>query len=185
MPKNKQELEQENKELRDQIISTAAEMHALKLVGAETALPSMVPVKNFGGTQVFIPYEWHGTNRTLVLDTTGMRQNGALPLEVWIQLERDNNLVKLGYVARTDVPITNINVIDSVDEFLTNSEDMLKERIAEIENPNVLYRVLGELLPKPKTERTAKEFVVLNAVIDRIFDLTSVRILDGDPITGD
>jgi len=184
MPKTKKELEQENKELRDQVVNTAAEVHALRLADGGTSLPKMVPVKNYGGTQVFVPYEWQGVSRTLVLDTTGMRQNGALPYEVWLQLERDNNLVKLGYIARTDVPITNVNVVDSVLEFLELPEEEIKVRIAEIENPNVLYRVLGEVMPKPKTERTPKEFMVINDVCERIFTLTSVRVLDGDPFAG-
>jgi hypothetical protein len=182
----KKVLEQENKELKDQVIASAAEVHALKSAEGGTRLPKMVPVRNFGGTQVFIPYEWYGTNRTLVLDTTGARQTGALPFEVWVELERDNNLVKLGYVARTDVPITNVNVIADINDFMSSStEDEIKDRVSQIENPNVLYRLLGELLPKPKPERTSKEFMIINVVSERIFELTSVRIFDGDPHTGE
>src|SRR6185295_19657114 len=76
-----------------------------------SVVSTMVPVKNFGGTSVSIEYEYKGTTKVLILDPDGPKQVGAIPLDVWIELEHSSKLVSDGYIARTDLPYTNPNVI--------------------------------------------------------------------------
>jgi len=186
MPKTKVELEQEIAELKEQLLQKAAEVNALSKVSKEEEKdlpPKTVTVINVGGTRVSIPYEWNGREKTLVLESTGSRRTGALPYEVWIDLERNSKLVSYGYIARLDVPTDNPNVIFDIDEFFSLPEAGILKRISLIENVNVLHRLWSKIQSNSTEKHTGKDFVVSKAVRDRVFALSGVQMLDSDPFT--
>jgi hypothetical protein len=175
--KTKKELEQEVATVKEQLKQRSAEVQSMA-AGAAINAPQMVPIKNYGGTLVFIPFEWNGVHRTVVLEASGPRSVGSLPYDVWLQFEGED-IVKLGYVARTDEPTDNPNVIEDIEEFFkTSTEKEVKERLANIVNPNVIWRLIGYVQSVPRRERSGKMLVMSDLVIDRLRELTGVAVSD-------
>lgn len=136
----------------------------------------MVPIKNYSGALVDVPYRVGGQKYSELLDSHGPNQTGAIPLDSWIALERDSRLVRLGYIVRTDRPITNPNVIEDIDAFVRSiREKDIESRVAKIENLDVLYRLSQYIELLPKEEVTGKHLKVLDAVRKGITDKTGVR----------
>lgn len=164
------------KELTDAVIeSDALRQDAVSMFG-ELKESTMVPVKNFGGTLVSLQYEQFGNTRTVLLESQGPKQVALIPISAWLGYERDTNLVKEGYIARTDRPISNPNVVDDIEGFLNNSsESEMSERFSQITNPNVLHRVLAVV---ESQEKTGKYLAAERALRNRIFKLTDVEIVD-------
>ena len=172
-------LAEENAQLKEELVYKSGQLNSLS--GTHVQGARMVPVKNFSGSEVSIPYEYAGVERNLRLGTTAGKNAGSLPLEVWSELEsNDNRLITQGYVARTDIPITNVNVIENLEEFMRLSEPKLKARVKQMTNPSSLYRLLNFIEVKRNEKKTGKILSALDAVRDQIHELTNVRIVDGD-----
>lgn len=132
---------------------------------------TMVPIRNFGGTSVSIEYEYKGMTKTLILGTDDPKDLGAIPIEVWIELERTSKLVSDGYIARTDIPCTNPNVIPDDNVFFsTFNETELVSQIHKLTNSHVLLRLLRTIeLVKPQT---GKFLSAASAIKQRVFEVT-------------
>lgn len=181
--KTKAEIQQENEELKKALHQRNAEAEALSRATPHPATFStkMVPVKNFSGNLVSIPYEYAGQARTLLLESSGLRQTGVLPYEVWLNLERESALVAKGYIARTDQAITNPNIVDDVQEYLDEREEKdIAEAILKIENASTLYKMLDHLDGTDPSDRTSKELFVREHLKRRIFEITKVQIVDSE-----
>lgn len=132
---------------------------------------SMVPIKNYGGTDVALEFEYKGVTKNLTLGTRDPKDLGAIPVEVWIELERTSKLVADGYIARTDVPCTNPNVIsDDMDFLQSNDERQLIDKITLMTNVHVLQRLLREI--ELNTAKTGKYLSAASVLKQRIFDVT-------------
>lgn len=132
---------------------------------------TMVPIKNYGGTDISIEFEYKGVTKVLQLGTRDPKNLGAIPVEVWIELERTSKLVSDGYIARTDIPCSNPNVIDNDEDFLTsNAEAEINKKIAEMTNVHVLQRLLRAV--EAAKNKTGKYLSVALALRQRIFDVT-------------
>jgi hypothetical protein len=178
----KRELEQDNQELRTQLANTQALLNA-KQQTAREGIP-MVPIRNYGGTVVTVTYDVFGTERACLMEPSGMKQFGSIPLERWQELERGSKLVSDGYIARTDRPITNPNIIEDVEEFIADiAEDKIETRIAEFTNANALYKINDFLAPRElEGELGGKELFLLTTVRDQIFELVGTKIVGKDPM---
>jgi len=181
--KTKKQLEDENAELKQQLMEKAVQISNTAASHIVAPGIEMVPIKNYGGTIVTVVDEINGQEKPIVLDTHGIKQQRKITLEKWLELERESALVKDGYIARTDQPVTNPNIIDGLDEFTKGlKEDAIRDRIAQITNANVLHRFNDYLSPKERSKTiNAKELLVLAAARDRIFELTDLRIVGIDP----
>jgi hypothetical protein len=176
--RTKADLEKEVDDLKGQL---EHEVRQAAVLSHAPAQPTMVPIKNYGGTVVTVSYEILGNTKYAVLDISGLRQTASIPLDRWLELERDSKLVGLGYIARTDQPVTNPNVIPDVIVFVEDlKEQDIVSRLESIENPNVLHRINDYLAPKE--DRTAREGMILEEVRNRIFELTNLRITSVDPM---
>lgn len=178
----KAQLEQDNQELRTQLANTQALANANKQ--SERDGVPMVPIKNYGGTVVTVTYDVFGVERFCMMEPSGMKQIGSIPLERWLDLERGSRLVSDGYIARTDRPITNPNVIEDVETFIAAlTEDKLVARIEEFTNANALYKINDFLAPKElESKLGGKELFLLSTVREKIFDLVGTRIVGKDPM---
>lgn len=175
--KTKKDLEKEVADVKDALKQRSAEVQAMA-AGAAINSPHMVPIKNYGGTLVFLPYEWNGVKRTTVLEATGPRSVGSLPYDIWLNFEGED-VVRLGYIARTDVPTDNPNVIEDIEEFFkTSTEKEVKERLATIVNPNVIWRLIGYVQAVPRRERSGKMRVMFDLVSERLRELIGVAVSD-------
>jgi hypothetical protein len=178
--KTKKEIEKELQEVKQELVSRSHEANAMAAGASGLGMPKMVPIRNYGGTLVFIDYEVNGVPRKIVLESSGRRSMGAIPLDTWLDLE-ENDLVKMGYIARTDEPITNPNVIDDLEKFfLQSSEAAVKNRMKEVTNPNVLWRCLGYLESLPDERKDGKVYSAIQAVTGRIKDLTGAVVSTED-----
>lgn len=176
--RSKQDLENEIKQLKDQLKFHSQQQNVAAVAAAPG--PIMVPIRNFGGTLVSIPYEVNGAKRSCMLEPNGAKSAGSIPLDVWLWLE-ENDMVKMGYIARTDVPITNPNVIVDVEQFVESStEAELRRKVSKIVNPDALHRIYTYLQNTPRNERTGKQLVASRIVIARIAEVTGMVISEDD-----
>jgi hypothetical protein len=176
--KTKDELHEENVTLRDELMKSKAVVDALTQGGVGTTT-RMVPVKNFSSNLVSIPYEYQGIKTGILLEPIEGRDIGSLPIEVWHHLEKTSKLIEKGFVARMDMPIDNPNIIEDIDEFMAEAdEEAVRVRVAQMSNDSCLYRFLYKL--ETMEEKTGKELSAMAVLRDRIFEVTSVRITDGD-----
>lgn len=141
-----------------------------------STVSTMVPVKNFGGTSVSIEYDYKGMTKVLILDTEGPKQVGAIPLDVWIELEHSSKLISDGYIARTDLPYTNPNVIPDIPGYITGSESDFAEKISDITNHHVLHKLLRYI--EGLETKTGKMLAAASALKDAIFKISGVRIVE-------
>lgn len=171
--KTKKELQVENAELTKALSNQSAVANESNSLGT----PVMVPVKNFSTTYIVHEYEYRGQPKRLDLDISGKKSIGALPLEIWLELERDTVYVDQGYIARTDMPITNPNVIEDAEKLVDNlTEEQFAKRVSLITNASTLYRLVGYL--EPIENKTGKLLSAQRAVRNRVFELTKTRIVD-------
>ena len=132
---------------------------------------TMVPIKNYGSTTVSIEYDYKGQTKVLVLGTQDPKDLGAIPVEVWVELERTSKLVSDGYIARTDLPITNPNVIPDDLEFIrSHGETELVKRLSELTNVHVLQRLLRSV--EGIGNKSGKYLSAASAIKQRIFEVT-------------
>jgi hypothetical protein len=149
----------------------AAEAHEV------AAGPTMVPVKNFSPNFIVYEYDWRGQSRKLELSSKGRRQMNSVPLEIWLELERDTALVTDGYIARTDRPITNPNIIENPESVIDKlTEVEFQQRVASITNPFSLYELVSYL--EPLKDKNGKLLAAQNAVRARVKELTGTIIMD-------
>lgn len=139
----------------------------------------MVPIRNYGGTSVSIEYEYKGQTRVLILDTSDPKRIGALPFEVWTELERTSKLVSDGYIARTDIPSTNPNVIDNDETFIKSyGETEFVKKLSEMTNTHTLLRLLRTV--EAMENKSGKYLSAIAALRQRIFDVTETFEKDKD-----
>jgi hypothetical protein len=132
---------------------------------------TMVPIRNYGGTDISIEYEYKGVTKVLQLGTRDPKDLGAIPVETWIELERTSKLVADGYIARTDVPCTNPNVVVNDDSFIKgNEETELVHKISEMTNVHVLQRLLRVV--EATGSKSGKYLSAASTLRQRIFDVT-------------
>lgn len=175
MPKTKAELVKEVEQLTAALREKGYVDNAAAAASVDSA--TMVPVKNFGGTYVVYPYEFRGQSRRLELDVSGRKQFGSVPLEIWLDMERNTKLVSQGYIARTDQPLSNPNLVEDVEALYNSStEKGFNARIESITNPNVLYKFSAFF--EPMKNKDGKAYAATRAVRDRIFALTQVKWTD-------
>lgn len=170
MPETKAELLRKNQELEKALKekSSFVESSTRAETGANYV---MVPIRNYGNTSVSIEYEYKGMTKVLVLETTDPKRLGAVPLEVWNELARTSKLVADGYIARTDVPITNPNVIEDDEAFVKGlGEAEFAKKVTELTNVHVLMRLLRSI--ETMEHKTGKYLSALAALRQRIFDVT-------------
>jgi len=180
-PTEMEALQQENDALRSVLSTKYAEASAVAIAKDLHEESKMVVIENCSSATVGIPYEYLGRKHTLMLDTSGIRQQGALPLEVWIGLERESKLVSEGYIRRTDRLTSNPNVIVDIAEFVTSiRESDMTSRVAKITNVSVLYRLYNWLEAKERDQRSGKEVKLMETLRTRLFETAKVRIIDGD-----
>ncbi|MBU8920976.1 MAG: hypothetical protein KOO63_03865 [Bacteroidales bacterium] len=177
--KTKAQLTTELDELREQL-NKQTQAAAAGFMSAQVGT-KMVPIKNYGGTVVSVVFDVLGTERAVLLEPDGLKSVGSIPLDRWMDLERGSKLVELGYIARTDVPTDNPNVIEDIDRFIAElPEDQVVERVTQIANANVLYKLNDPL--GIRDDLSGKEMLLLSTVRDRIFELTEVRVVSRDPM---
>ena len=179
----KADLEKEVAELRAALAQARSFANSTAQVVSHTETPTMVPVKNNGGTAIFYEYEFRGQKKMLQLGTTGGAELGVLPIEVWQDLKVSNNrLIKDGMIIRTDEPSDNPNVIDDVAALIEGcTEKTFKSRIAKITNPNVIFRFV-EYLELLK-DKSGKVLAAQRVIRDRYEALTAgtagaARVID-------
>lgn len=179
MPRQrKAALEQENAELRKALEAKHA-VDNVTTVLSTSEVPVMVPIKNYGGVAIFYQYQYRGQNKELKLDTTGSRTTDAIPFEIWEELKRNSRLVEEGYIARTDVPTDNPNVVENVEQLVKSlNEKKFRERINKIINPNVLMMFVAYI--EPIKNKTGKILSAQKTVRDRVKELTGSIIVDDD-----
>lgn len=132
---------------------------------------TMVPIRNYGSTSVSIEYEYKGMTKVLILDTKDPKDLGAIPLEVWVELERTSKLVSDGYIARTDIPCTNPNVIEDDEAFIkSRGEAEFVKTLSEMTNVHVLQRLLRQV--ESVKHKSGKYLSAASALKQRIFDVT-------------
>lgn len=132
---------------------------------------TMVPIKNYGGTDISIEYEYKGVTKVLQLGTRDPKDLGAIPVETWIELERTSKLVSDGYIARTDIPCTNPNVVVDDNAFIQdNEESELVHKISGMTNVHVLQRVLRAV--EATGSKSGKYLSAASTLRQRIFDVT-------------
>src|SRR5258706_13971189 len=168
--KSKPELERQVEELQKALRDKTSFEHSAaqaELGGNYT----LVPIRNYGDTTVSLEYEYKGNKKVLVLDTKDPKRLGAIPIEVWIELERTSKLVSDGYIARTDLPITNPNVIEDDETFIkSHGEAEFVKRIGEMTNVHVLQRLLRFV--EASKNKSGKYLSAASALRQRIFDVT-------------
>lgn len=170
MAKSKVELERENAELKKALEGKSRLDHTLSQadMGANYI---MVPIRNYGSTTVSIEYEYKGMTKVLVLGTNDPKNLGVIPLEVWTELERTSKLVSDGYIARTDVPITNPNVIPDDEAFIkSHGEAEFAKKVELITNVHVLFRLLKCV--EFNKSKAGKYLSAASVLKQRIFDVT-------------
>jgi hypothetical protein len=176
--KTKDELQEEMQTLRDELMKSEAVVSALTQGGTGTAT-RLVPIKNFSSNLVSIPYEYQGLKTGVLLEPIEGRDVASIPVDVWHHLEKTSTLIQKGFVARLDMPIDNPNVIEDIDAFMAESdEESFRARVGEMTTDSCLYRLLYAL--EQKEEKTGKELSALAVLRERLFEVCSVRITDGD-----
>lgn len=132
---------------------------------------TMVPIRNYGGTTVSIEYEYKGMTKSLLLSTEDPKDLGAIPIEVWIELERTSKLVSDGYIARTDIPCSNPNVISDDTAFINDHNEVeLVAKLHELTNSHVLLRLLRAI--EATGNKTGKYLSAASAIKTRVFEVT-------------
>ena len=175
MPRTKKNLEAKNKELSEALQASSAFAHSAAVSAVEA--PTMVPVKNFGGTYIVYTYEFRGSPKRLELDTSGRKQTGAVPLEIYNEIERDTVFVRDGSIVRIDVPIDNPNVVEDVQKLVEKSSEVdFAKRISVMTNPNAVYRILDFV--DPLKNKTGKLLSAQRALRAKIEELTGTKIVD-------
>lgn len=179
MPRQrKAALEQENAELRKALEAKHA-VENVTTVLSTTEVPVMVPIKNYGGVAIFYQYQYRGQNKELKLETSGPRMTDAIPFEIWEELRRNSRLVDEGYIARTDVPTDNPNVVENIEQLVSSlNEKKFKARLNKIVNPNVLMMFVSYL--EPLKNKSGKLLAAQKAVRDRVKELTGSTIVDDE-----
>ena len=82
-----------------------------------------------------------------------------------------------GYVARTDMPITNPNVVEDPEKLIENlTEQQFADRVKAMTNPSTLYRLVGYI--EPQKDKSGKLLSAQKVVRDKVFELTKTRIID-------
>lgn len=172
-------LEQENKELKDKLIERNQFSTKATSIVESSGDVKMVPVKNYSDNAIVYTYEYRGQPKRLELEPVGRRRIGAVPLEVWYEIERDTKLVTEGYIARTDVPTDNPNVVEDIEALVENSSEAdFKNRLALITNPYVLYKFVSYL--EPIKNKTGKQLAAQYVVRQRVAQTTGTRIVDDE-----
>lgn len=175
----KLDIEQELDEAKQELRRVREEKEAMA-AGSSIGSPKMVPVRNYGGTMLFVPYDINGVHRTAIFQADGPKASGAIPYDVWINIEHDN-VVTQGYLARTDLPITNHNIIEDIEDFFSSSSDKeIKAKVSKIDNKNILYKCFSYLHEIPKADRDGKLLVALDAVISRIEEVANISLTEED-----
>ena len=144
---------------------------------------TLVPIRNYGDTLVSLEFEFKGNKKVLLLETTDPKRLGAIPLEVWIELERTSKLVADGYIARTDLPITNPNVLEDDEDFIkSHGEKELADKVNQMTNTHVLLRLL-RLVESMGKNKSGKYLSAETALKNRIFEVTETygKKEDGTP----
>ena len=176
MPKSKKELEQEIEELKKALLDAGSVRNAA-MAFQESAV--MVPIKNFSTNFISYEYDFRGQKRRLELDVSGRKMISSVPLEVWEDIERNTVFVSEGYIARTDKPLTNPNIVDDAEALVNNlTEAQFTARVKEITNPWSVYKFVAYL--EPLQEKTGKQLSAQKAVRKRVLELTDVVIVDSD-----
>ncbi len=180
--KSKPELERQVEELQKALRDKTSFEHSAaqaELGGNYT----LVPIRNYGDTTVSLEYEYKGNKKVLVLDTKDPKRLGAIPIEVWIELERTSKLVSDGYIARTDLPITNPNVIENDEEFIkSHGEVEFTKKLSEMTNIHVLLRLLRAV--EAMENKSGKYLSAQTALKQRIFDVTETFAWEKNEKTG-
>jgi hypothetical protein len=142
----------------------------------------MVPIRNYGETSVSIEYDYKGTTKVLILGTSDPKRLGAIPVEVWSELERTSKLVSDGYIARTDMASTNPNVIEDDESFIkSHGEAEFTKILAQMTNVHVLQRLLKKV--ESFGTKSGKYLSAASALKQRIFEVTET--FRKDPETGE
>lgn len=144
---------------------------------------TLVPIRNYSDSMVSLEFEYKGNKKVLILETMDPKRLGAIPLEVWIELERTSKLVSDGYIARTDLPITNPNVIEDDDSFVkSHGEKEFADKVNQMTNVHVLFRLL-RLVEAMGKNKAGKYLSAETALKTRIFDVTETygKKDDGTP----
>ena len=172
--KTKKQLEQENEELKAALTGQSAVGEELSRVYPQ---PIMVPVKNFSTNFIVHEYEYRGQKKRLELDISGRKASGAVPLEIWVDIERDTPFVREGFIARTDQPITNPNVIEDPEKLIENlTEEQIKDRVEQMTNTSSIFKLVGYI--EPIQNKNGKLLAAQKIIRDRVFELTKTRIID-------
>lgn len=175
MPETKADLRAKIEELENALRDKSSFQNSV--ARAEGTGYTMVPVKNWSSTSVSIEYEYKGLKTVLILDPDGSRSVGAIPLETWTELERSSKLVSDGYIARTDKPVNNPNVIEDSGDYINNcTEGQLVSKLAQVTNVHVVHRLLRYI--EALKEKSGKDLAAQTALRNRIFELSGVRIVD-------
>jgi hypothetical protein len=177
---NVQALIDENAELKNTIAEQKSFINsAFQQMKDTERHPTMVPVKNYSGSNFVYNYTYRGQDKRLSLESTGPRQVGSLPLEVWAEIEREEKYKENGFIVRTDVPNDNPNCIDDIPKFVNNStEKEIKTRIEKITVRGVLTLITQYLDTIPDKEKTAKQLTAYNAIKSAMFEKFKIQLID-------
>jgi len=178
------ELEREMEELKGALIQERSQKESLGLLAGIQTGTTMVPVKNFSEQNVGLSFVYQGRKVETVLEPKGMSQTTTVPLDYWNELEK-NALVTTGLIARTDIPVTNPNIIVDRETFLDGlHESEIKDRIDQIVRPGRLRSLIDFYELVSKEDRTIKHKLMLDALRERVFEVSGVRVLETDEDAG-
>jgi len=179
-------LESQVEELQDALKAERSQKETLGvLTGLQTGT-TMVPVRNYSEQNIGLHFLYQGNERSIVLMPrgSGSLETTMIPLDYWNELIT-NDLVTLGLIARTDLPIDNPNIIEDRDEFFdTLVEADVVKVIQTMSRPGLLRALILHWEQVPKEERTSKHKLLLDALRTRVFEVSKVRVVETDEDIG-
>ena len=179
-------LEDQVAELQSAIQAERSQKETLgMLTGLQTGT-TLVPVRNFSEQNIGLNYLYQGVQRETVLmpKDSGLNETTMIPLDYWNDL-LTNDLVKLGLIARTDVPIDNPNIIVDREVFFEELQETdIVDTIEGMSRPGLLRALILYFEKVPKEERTSKHKLLLDALRTRVFAVSKVRVVETDEDIG-
>lgn len=177
-------LETQVAELKDALLVERAQKEGLGSLTGLQAGTTMVPIKNISEQNIGISFVYQGRDVALVLEPRGMKQSTTVPLDYWNELSA-NAIVQLGMVIRTDIPNTNPNAVEDIDEFLIEiNEDDINSRVQQLKRPGLIQTMIIRYERTLKNERSNKQKLMLTALRDQLFEIAKIRTVETDEDAG-
>ncbi len=177
-------LEVQVEELQKALVTERAQKEGLgSLTNLQTGT-TMVPIKNISEQNIGINFTYQGRDISRVLEPRGMKQATTVPLDYWNEFSK-NAIVELGMVIRTDIPVTNPNAVEDIDEFFVELKiEDITTRISQLERPGLVQTMIIRYERVPKEERDSKHTLLLNELRERLFEIAQIRSVETDEDAG-